>query len=182
MDTLNLTHTLMYIYNISKYWHWRRFIRISIAHSTLLRNCQVCIEMDEMSWLCITHMNTGISSTMQYDISANVSCQLALWQGHTVARHPINQVLNSALDKAAAELLKKKVLTLLACTRPECWDITLTSQRNERGHERSQDSSGLFPDGVLAQKNMFNIHNKHLRWPKRLIFEHFHLHASLWLQ
>lgn len=144
--------------------------------------CQVCIKMDEISWLCITHLNTRVSLTMQYDIGVNVSCQLALWQGHTVARHPINQVLNSALDKAAAELLKNAALKLSACTRPDCLYITLTSQRNEGGHERSQASSGLFPDGVLAQKNMFDIPNKHSRWPKRLLFEHFHLHASLLLQ
>ncbi len=83
--------------------------------------------------------------------------------------------LNSAIDKAAAALLKNAALTLSACTRPDCLDITLTSQRNEGGHERSPASSSLFPDGVLAQKNMFDIPNKHSRWPKRLLFEHFHL-------
>lgn len=145
--------------------------------------CQVCIKMNEILRLFITHLHTGVSSAIQYDIGTHVSCQLALWQGHMVAtRHPINQVLNSALDKAVVELLKNAVLKLLACTRPDCLDITLTSQRNEGGHERSQALSGLFPDGVFAQKNMFDIPNKHSRWPKRLLFEHFHLCASLFLQ
>lgn len=70
--------------------------------------CQVCIKMNEILRLFITHLHTGVSSTMQYDIGTHVSCQLALWQGHMVAtRYPINQVLNSSLDKAVVELLKK---------------------------------------------------------------------------
>lgn len=67
---------------------------------------------------------------MKYAIGANVNCQLAPPRGHTVARQPINLVLNPPLDKAVAPLPRKHISEATVSRLPGCSDIAVTCERN----------------------------------------------------